>query len=85
MRGAFVKDLLTFAGDARLMTQRMLPSSNIGPMLGIGILGAFLSALTIWLTGGPALAVIAGYVFGGMIYTVLGAVWLARVQLHPSN
>ena len=67
------------------MIDRSPLQSTLGPMLGIGIFGAFLSALAVWILDGPLWAMLAGYVIGGMVYTVLGAFWLPRSQQQASD
>jgi hypothetical protein len=67
------------------MTYHTSHHSGLGPVLGIGVFGALLSALAAWGLGSPPSVVIAGYVLGGMIYTVLGALWLSRAHAAPSN
>ena len=52
--------------------------TTFGALIGIGILGALLTALAVWLVGGPVWAVILGYGLGGMVYMILGGVWIAR-------
>jgi len=54
--------------------------TTLGALIGIGILGALLTALAVWLVGGPVWAVILGYVLGGMVYMILGGVWVARTR-----
>ena len=56
--------------------------TTLGALIGIGILGALLTALAVWLVGGPVWAVILGYVLGGMVYMILGGVWLARTRCN---
>ena len=52
--------------------------STLGIVVGFGIFGAVLTALAVWLLGGPIWAVVLGYVLGGMAYTLLAGLWLAR-------
>lgn len=52
--------------------------SPLGIVVGFGILGAVLTALAVWLMGSPVWAVVLGYVLGGMVYSLLTGVWLAR-------
>ena len=52
--------------------------SHLGIVVGFGIFGAVLTALAVWLLGGPIWAVVLGYVLGGMAYTLLAGLWLAR-------
>ena len=54
--------------------------TTLGALIGIGILGALLTALAVWLVGGPVWAVILGYVLGGMVYMILGGVWVASTR-----
>ena len=52
--------------------------SPLGIVVGFGIFGAVLTALAVWLLGGPIWAVVLGYVLGGMAYTQMAGLWLAR-------
>ncbi|KGL01315.1 hypothetical protein PM04_11170 [Thalassobacter sp. 16PALIMAR09] len=73
---SLVKGVLSFACD----DWGMKSITTLGALIGIGILGALLTALAVWLVGGPVWAVILGYVLGGMVYMILGGVWLARTR-----
>ena len=59
--------------------------TTLGALVGIGILGALLTALAVWLVGGPIWAIVLGYILGGMIYMILGGIWLSRLGDPPDD
>ena len=76
-----VKVVLSFACD----NLGMKSITTLGALVGIGILGALLTALAVWVVGGPVWAVILGYIIGGMTYMVLGGLWIARSAPPPKD
>ena len=76
-----VKVVLSFACD----NLGMKSITTLGALVGIGILGALLTALAVWMVGGPVWAVILGYIIGGMTYMVLGVLWIARSAPPPKD
>lgn len=86
LRKSLIRDS-THKGGVKLCLRRlgMKSVTPLGALIGIGILGALLTALAVWLVGGPIWAIVLGYILGGMIYMVLGGIWLARIRNPPKD
>jgi len=59
--------------------------TTLGALIGIGILGALLTAIAVWLLGGPFWAIALGYIIGGMIFTILAGLCVARSRKPPDE